>query len=154
MANLFSARIFRRYLNRAYRAGLYSERETGLGLLCTGQLQTRPDPDRLRAVQPLVGRATPNPRTKSTQTSMASTPVHPSVRSYIGQQLAEARERKGLTRVDLANRLGLDTHKAVAQRERGEAPISLGMFLQTCDALGVEFSTVLPILREYREFTR
>jgi len=63
--------------------------------------------------------------------------------SYIGRQLQLARQRKGLTQAEVAERAGT-TVNHYAKIERGEVVPSLKTLEKIVKALGVKSSDVLP----------
>ena len=60
----------------------------------------------------------------------------------IGKFIAECRKRKGLTQMQLAERLGI-TDKAISKWERGVAMPDTGLMLDLCDILGISVNELL-----------
>ena len=60
----------------------------------------------------------------------------------IGKFIAECRKRKGLTQMQLAERLGI-TDKAISKWERGIAMPDTGLMLDLCDILGISVNELL-----------
>ena len=63
--------------------------------------------------------------------------------SYIGRQLQQARQKKGLTQAEVADLVGTKTNY-YAKLERGVAVPSLKMLEKVIEALGAKSSDVLP----------
>ena len=60
----------------------------------------------------------------------------------IGKFIAECRKRKGLTQMQLAERLGI-TDKAISKWERGVAMPDTSIMLELCDILGISVNELL-----------
>ncbi len=54
----------------------------------------------------------------------------------VGRMLAEARKLRGMSRVDLANRVGVD-RRTLTQLEKGSAQVSIGLFFQVLHVLNL-----------------
>lgn len=63
--------------------------------------------------------------------------------SHIGRKLQQARQRKGLTQVEVAEKAGTNVNY-YAKLERGESIPSLKMLEKIIKVLGVKSSDVLP----------
>jgi len=69
--------------------------------------------------------------------------MNPNVRSSVGNKLREAREKKKLTQVEVANKADI-TDSYYARIERGEENPSLEVLQRISKALNIKSSEILP----------
>ena len=77
---------------------------------------------------------------------------HPVLARLIGVKLREARQRKGMTQVEVARKRWV-VGSNISLIESGRSTLNLSTLLSLCDIYDIELSDIVS-LSEYREITR